>query len=149
MDIEGLGESTVKILQKDLKNILDVYKINDKILKKYREFTKFSGNQESFININVNYLNEIGKNLLNAIEKSKKTSFEKLIYALGIPYVGRETARLLACHFGNDKKLVAASCEEILEIDGIGSVIALEIVDFFSKNKTIFSDLKKLGVKFL
>ncbi|MDR1241035.1 MAG: NAD-dependent DNA ligase LigA [Oscillospiraceae bacterium] len=148
MDIEELGENTVKTLQKDLKSIIDIYKINESVLKKYREFIKISGYQESFGSINANYLNKIGKNLLSSIEKSKTVTFSRLIYALGIPFVGQEASRILSLNFKNDKELTEASFEKIIKIDGLGPSTASAIIDFFSENKTIFSDLKKLGVIF-
>jgi DNA ligase (NAD+) len=149
MDIEGLGETTIKILQKDLKNISDIYRLNENILKKYPVFIEnnISEGQEFIPGFGTICLKKTGRNLLNSIKKSKSALFGDLIYALGIPYVGKEAAGLLAKKFKNSKKLIHASMDKILEINGIGTTTANSIIEFFIENPEILFDLEKLGIK--
>jgi len=71
-------------------------------------------------------------NLVNAIEKSKKCELDRFIHALGIPNVGRKTARDLAAQFGCIEKLAAASEEELTALDDVGEIVAKSILDFFA-----------------
>ena len=82
-------------------------------------------------------------NLNTAIEKSRKISLDKFLYAIGIPEVGEGTAKLLARRFKNFDTLRMATIEELQEIDGIGNVMAIEIVKFFKneRNNKIINNL--------
>lgn len=97
-------------------------------------------------------------NLLDAIEKSKAIEIHKFIYALGIRYIGQETARLLSEYAVNsiDKKNISLSelltfykkINDFSVIEGIGAVVSDSLIDYFSKNETqtLFSDLEKNGI---
>ncbi len=135
MDIEGLGEALVSLLiEKGLvKTIADIYRLDyDKI----RSFEGFGDKSVS--------------NLKKAIDKSKVQNLDKLIFALGIRFVGSKVASLLAEHFGTMEKLQQADSVELEEISEIGEKIAASVYDFFHepKNIALIEELKDLGVNF-
>lgn len=134
MDIEGLGEKVAAVLYQELgvRDPGDLYFLKPGCLAHLRGFGELS---ES--------------NLLRAIEKSKERGLSRVLYGLGIPNVGSETAALLASHFGSIDQLMAASEEEIDEIPGIGEKVAHEVYHFFRRKevKTLIAKLKKAGVK--
>lgn len=134
MDIEGLGEKVAAVLYQELgvRDSGDLYFLKPGCLAHLRGFGELS---ES--------------NLLKAIEKSKERGLSRVLYGLGIPNVGSETAALLASHFGSIDRLMAASEEEIDEIPGIGEKVAHEVYHFFRRKevKTLIAKLKKAGVK--
>jgi DNA ligase (NAD+) len=89
-------------------------------------------------------------NLLDAIEKSKNQPFEKVLFALGIRYVGAGAAKKLASNFGAIDNLIKAGIDEVTSVYEIGDSIANSIKQFFS-NKTnlkLIEELKKAGLKF-
>lgn len=87
-------------------------------------------------------------NLLLSIEESKKTPFEKVIYALGIRFVGETVAKKIASSFSDIDSLIAASFEELIQIDEVGDKIAQSIVEHFKieNNLQIIQKLKNAGV---
>jgi len=137
MDIEGLGESLIDLFVEKgfLKTFSDIYE-----LKNHREeLIKIERLGEKSID-----------NLLNAIEKSKSQPFEKVLFALGIRYVGAGVAQKLAEHFGNIDALINASEEDILSVYEIGPSISRSLKQFFSDkhNLELIDKLKKAGLKF-
>jgi len=90
------------------------------------------------------------QNLLDAIERSRRTPLSKIIYALGIIGVGEAAAKLLADHFGTINSLQQASQDQLRGIDGIGPVIAANIEDFFRTpgNRELIAGMRKGGVDF-
>ncbi len=124
MDIEGLGEKVVDRLVElgFLKSIADIY-----TLKNHRkELTKLEGWGEKSVD-----------NLLSAIEKSKSRPLERLLFALGIRFVGEGTAKILARNFPDINLLMKASKEDIQAIHEIGEKTAQSVVDFFSNPEEI------------
>jgi DNA ligase (NAD+) len=89
------------------------------------------------------------QNLLDEIKASKNNSLARLIYALGIRFVGERTGQLLAEHFGSLPKLAEASLEELMEVPEVGPKVAQSIADFFSEaaNRQIIKKLHKAGVR--
>lgn len=87
---------------------------------------------------------------LESLEASKATGFERVLFALGIRYVGEETAKSLARHFGDVDSLSEASVEQLMEAEDIGEVIAKSIVDYFSSegNREQVRRLKAHGLRF-
>jgi DNA ligase (NAD+) len=87
-------------------------------------------------------------NLLQAIEKSRHTSLERFVFALGIRHVGESTAQALAAHFGNLDALIAADEARLLEVPDIGPVVAQSIRRFLDEphNRQVISELRKAGV---
>jgi DNA ligase (NAD+) len=86
---------------------------------------------------------------MQALEKSKKTTLARFIYALGIPEVGETTARLLAKQFGSLKKLQSANKEAFLEVAEVGTVIAEQLVNFFARenNQIAITQLVNAGIQ--
>lgn len=135
MNIEGFGESIVEDFYNDgyLKTICDYYTLyNHK-----EDLKELEGFGEKSIN-----------NLLQNIEKSKKNSLEKLLFALGIRYIGKKTAKILAINYRNIDKLMSAKYEDLVKIQDIGEVIADSVYKFFKEEKNIktINELKLLGV---
>ena len=87
---------------------------------------------------------------LKSLEESKKVPFERVLYALGIRYVGEATAKSVARHYGNIDAIMTASVEELLNVDDVGQVIAESIYEFFADeaNKEIVARLKAVGLQF-
>jgi DNA ligase (NAD+) len=133
MDIEGLGDKIVDLLIKNelIKDYADLYKLK-------RE--------------NIATLERMGEksadNLMMAIQKSTQKSLEKVIFALGIPFVGEGAARLLANNLSSISNLANASEEYISSIDGIGEKTAQSICLFFSNmnNQNVIKKLHEAGV---
>ena len=88
-------------------------------------------------------------NMVNGIEKSKEIPFEKVLFALGIRFVGETVAKKLAKHFKSIDKLMTATFEELINVDEIGDRIAQSIVDFSnnSSNVELINKLKSVGVQ--
>jgi DNA ligase (NAD+) len=87
---------------------------------------------------------------LKSLSDSRKVPFERVLYALGIRYVGETTAKSLAKHFGSIDALAKATIEELLATDDIGQVIAESVYDFFREETNIdtIARLKAAGLKF-
>lgn len=135
MNIEGFGESIVEDFYNEgyLKTICDYYTLyNHK-----EDLKELEGFGEKSIN-----------NLLQNIEKSKENSLEKLLFALGIRYIGKKTAKILAINYRNIDKLMGAEYEDLVKIQDIGEVIADSVYKFFKEEKNIntINELKLLGV---
>jgi DNA ligase (NAD+) len=133
MNIDGLGEKiVVQLLEKGLiKDFADLYKLDLDTLANLDRMAERSA-----------------QNLLDEIEASKKSSLARLIYGLGITFVGERTAQLLAAHFGSLEKLAAASLEELMEVNEVGPKVATGVAEFFSEpvNKKLIERLKAAGV---
>ena len=87
---------------------------------------------------------------LDSLEDSKKTPFERVLYALGIRYVGEATAKSVASHFGNIDAIASATVEDLLKVDDVGQVIAESIHDYFrdGSNMETIARLKESGLRF-
>ncbi len=137
MDIEGLGEAIVSVFVDKgfLKNYADIYELKNRA----DEIAALEGFGYKSV-----------ENLLRAIEESKKRPFEKVLYALGIRYVGDGTAKLLARAFGNIDALINATEEELTQIENVGPNIAQSVKRFFSneKNLKIIERLRNYGLRF-
>jgi DNA ligase (NAD+) len=133
VDIEGLGESLIQQLidANLISRIEDIYNLD------YSEVAKLERQAEKSV-----------ENLKRAIDNSRRQKFYKILFGLGIRYVGNRTARLLAEHFGDIDNLSVAGIENLTEIEEIGEKIAQSVVDFFTNpmNLEMISNLKKAGV---
>lgn len=137
MDIEGLGESLIDLFVEKgfLKTYSDIYK-----LKNFKnELVAIDRLGEKSVS-----------NLLASIEKSKEKPFDRVLFALGIRYVGAGAAKKLATHFKSLDALMAANEDEITSVYEIGESISKSVRQFFSDNhnKKIIEELKKAGLKF-
>lgn len=135
MDIDSLGERTIDHLYKlDLvKSPADLYDL------KREDILRLEGFKDKSVN-----------NLLGGIENSKKTSFENVLFAIGIRYVGRTVAEKLARYFKTIDKLADASYEALLQAPEVGEKIAQSVFDFFRKpeNRREIERLRAAGLKF-
>lgn len=120
MDIEGMGNETVEILYKKglLKQVSDLYNLHH--------------HQSSLAQIERFGAKSI-QNMLDGIEKSKQKPFEKVLFGLGIRYVGETIAKKLAIGFKNIDNIRAANLEDIAAVDEIGERIAESVKEYFSK----------------
>jgi len=133
MDIDGLGEALVSQLTERgmVKNVADLYHLTkDGLLSLERMGDKSA------------------ENVLGEIAASKKLPLERVIYGLGIRFVGERTAQFLAEHFGSLDAVMKASAEELQEVNEVGPRIAESIVEFFSDehNVQLVNDLRKAGL---
>lgn len=135
MDIEGLGGETVALLVKEglIRNFADLYQLTkDQVIPLERMAEKSADN------------------LINGIEKSKEIPFEKVLFALGIRYVGETVAKKLAKHYKNMDALMQADEEELVNVEEIGVKIAQSLREFFNEenNVVLIQRLKASGVQF-
>jgi len=135
MDMESIGSETVELLFKNnlVKTIADFYSLKKSDLLKLDKIQEKSA-----------------QNILDAIEKSKKIPFEKVLYAIGIRHIGETVAKKLAKQFKNIDSIIKAEKEELVEVEDIGDKIADSLQYYFSKmeNIQIIESLKKAGLQF-
>ncbi len=135
MDIDGLGEKIVdQLVEKGLvRDVADLYHLKLETLAALERMGEKSA-----------------QNLLDEIEASKKTPLHRVIYALGIRFVGERTAELLAEHFGSLERIAEAGIEELTEVPEVGPRVAAAIVEFFSEpaNQKLLRRLKQAGLRF-
>ncbi|NDI99749.1 NAD-dependent DNA ligase LigA [Flavobacterium sp. LaA7.5] len=134
MDIEGLGGETVALLYNSglIENYADLYELKkEQVIPLERMADKSA------------------ENLINGIEKSKEIPFERVLYALGIRYVGETVAKKLAKHYKSIDNLANASLMDLILVDEIGERIAQSVVDFFynEKNRLLIERLKGYGIQ--
>jgi DNA ligase (NAD+) len=117
MNIDGMGDSLVtQLIERGLvKNVADIYDLSKKDLLSLERFADKSA-----------------QNILDEIENSKQLPLERVIYGLGIRFVGERTAQFLAEHFGSMEALASASVEELQNVNEVGPRIAESIAEFFS-----------------
>lgn len=137
MDIEGLGERVAEQFfnQGFFKNIVEIYDLKDH----RQDIIALDGWQQKSID-----------NLINAIEKSKGNSLERVLFGLGIKEVGEKMAKTLARKFLTIDNLMVLTHEQLMEIPDVGPVVASSIVNFFAdtRNCQIVEGLKARGVNF-
>lgn len=135
MNIDGLGGETVALLYKNnlVKDYSDLYTLTIQDIVPLERMAQKSA-----------------ENLINGIEASKSIPFEKVLFALGIRYVGETVAKKLAKHYKNIDALSQATEEELTKVDEIGARIAQSVLEFFANthNIDIISKLKSFGVQF-
>lgn len=118
----GLAEATIEQLYKAnlIKNVADLYLLTKEDLLKLDRFADKSAD-----------------NLIKSINESKLVPFEKVLYGIGIRYVGETIAKLLAKSYRNIKNIINADFDKLVNTDEIGDKIALSILDYFSKSENI------------
>ena len=134
MDIDSLGPETVdEYFRRGLiKNVADLYDI---------EVQQINGDGSR---------TKSAQRIVNGIQKSKEVPFERVVFALGIRFVGETSARLLARHFKSMDALMQAELEELQEVEGIGEVMAKSIISYFhdEQNRQIVERLRGCGLQF-
>lgn len=134
MDIEGLGDRLVEQLvdKSIVHNPADLYRLGLPALANLERMAEKSA-----------------QNILDAIEKSKRTSLARFIYALGIRNVGEATAKELARHFGNLERLMEADMADLQQVADIGPVVAQSILEFLAEthNREVIEQLRGAGME--
>ena len=135
MDIEGLGGETIELLWENgmLKDRADIY---DLIPQQLAALPRLGDKSAA--------------NILDGVRASKSVPFERVLFALGIRFVGETTAKYIATHFRALDAIAAATVDELSEAEEVGSKIAVAITEYFAdeRNRSIVERLKSAGLKF-
>jgi DNA ligase (NAD+) len=135
MNIEGLGDETVELLYKNglVSNVGDLYSLRKAQIARLERMGDKSA-----------------ENILQGLENSKKAPFSRVLFALGIRYIGETTAKKLADAFGSLDALQNATPEQLLEVDEVGEQIAKSALTFFGeeKNQLLLNQLREVGLRF-
>ncbi|MEL6919016.1 MAG: NAD-dependent DNA ligase LigA, partial [Bacteroidota bacterium] len=135
MDIEGMGSETVELLFNEglINNYADLYTLTKEQVMPLERMAEKSA-----------------ENLVNGVNESLKIPFERVMFALGIRFVGETVAKKLAKAYKNIDALMTATTEELIAVDEIGERIAHSVVEFFQneKNLEIVNRLKSYGIQF-
>ncbi|MDH5548111.1 MAG: NAD-dependent DNA ligase LigA [Gammaproteobacteria bacterium] len=133
MDIDGLGDKLVEQFVDEglIEDVADLYKLDVKQLAELERLGEKSA-----------------QNLVDALEQSKQTSFDRFLYALGIREVGEATALTLSRHYGDLESLIMADEVNLQEVPDVGPVVASHIVQFFKQkhNRDVIDKLIKAGI---
>lgn len=133
LDIENLGEKLIDQLVESqlIKTLPDLYHLKLEQLVQLERMAEKSA-----------------QNLLDSLEKSKSTTLARFVYGLGIRHVGETTAKDLARHFGNIQALMAASEEDLLQVNDVGPAVSQSLLHFFAEphNREVIEKLQAAGV---
>jgi DNA ligase (NAD+) len=154
MNIESLGEGKVELLYEEglVRNVADLYDLTydklfglEKVITIEDEFSLMPVATRK-----VSFKEKTAQNILDALEKSKSVPFERVLFALGIKFVGESVAKVLAKALHDIDHIIGASVEEMTEINEIGEKIALSVRNFFDdeRNIEIVNRLKQHGLQF-
>jgi DNA ligase (NAD+) len=149
MNIEGLGEGKIEVLIQNnlIRNIADLYDLKyEQLLGLEKIITdEITGKQKK-----ISFREKTVDNILNAINSSRNIPFERVLYALGIRYLGETGAKKLARHFKSIDKIRNSGFEELVAVPEIGERIAGSILDYFSteQNNVIVNRLIEAGLNF-
>lgn len=155
MNIESLGEGKVELLYEEglIKDVADLYDLTydklfglEKVITIQDEYSLLP-----FATRKVGFKEKTALNILDALEKSKNVPFERVLFALGIKFVGETVAKTLAFALHDIDHIINASVEEMTQIDEIGEKIALSVRNFFDdeRNIEIVNRLKAAGLQFV
>ena len=151
MNIESLGEGKVEVLFDNnlIKDYSDLYKLTYNDIFGLEKVIVVDDGKENTVR-KVSFKEKTANNIIDAIEKSKSVPFARVLFALGIKYVGETTAKLIAKTMGNIDNIINASVEELTEIEEVGEKIAVSIKDFFAdeRNINIINKLRESGLQF-
>jgi DNA ligase (NAD+) len=135
MNIDGLGSETIELLWQNgmLRDISDIYHLDPVQLSSLPRLGEKSAT-----------------NIMEGVRQSKDVPFERVLFALGIRYVGETTARYLAAHFRTLDAIAQASTEELAEAEEVGMKIAVAITEYFNEqnNQRIIETLRQAGLQF-
>ncbi|MBU1215410.1 MAG: NAD-dependent DNA ligase LigA [Gammaproteobacteria bacterium] len=133
MDIEGLGDKLVDQLVDEniIRSLPDLYRLDVVTLANLDRMAEKSA-----------------QNIVDALQKSRDTTLNRFLFALGIRHVGETTAKDLARHFGKLDSIMQAGVEQLLNVPDVGPVVAQSIVEFFAEahNREVVQQLRELGV---
>jgi DNA ligase (NAD+) len=150
MSIDSLGEGKVEMLFDNglVKNVADLYSLTyEQLFGLEKVFKTDDNTKEKKLSLK----EKSAVNILKGIESSRNVPFERVLYAIGIRYVGETVAKKLARHYGSIDNLMTADLADLLTVEEIGEKIAGSIIEFFSKEKhlELISQLKKAGLQFI
>lgn len=135
MNIDSLGEETVELIYNNglISDIADLYTLTEEQLIPLDRMGKKSA-----------------ENIIKSIQNSRNVPLSRLLYAIGIRYVGQTTAKKIAAHFKSIDSISNATFEELLEVEEVGERIAQSIIDFFSndENRDIIERLRSHSLQF-
>ncbi|MCQ2279757.1 MAG: NAD-dependent DNA ligase LigA [Bacteroidales bacterium] len=149
MNLDSLGEGKIEILfeRKLVKTVADFYDLTyNQLLGIEKKFPAEDGKAERI----VSFREKTVENILAGINNSRTVPFERVLFAIGIRYVGETTAKKLARHFKNIDRLSSATKDELLEVNDVGDRVADSIIDFFNnpENLEIVIRLRNAGLHF-
>ncbi len=149
MNIDSLGEGKIEILFDNglVHHCADLYDLtSDQLIGLEKTYGSSDDKREK----KISFREKTVTNILNGIEGSKQAGFERVLYALGIRFVGETVAKKLATHFGSVEKLKAAGFAELNEVEEIGEKIATSILAWFSEplNLGLIDRLRASGLHF-
>lgn len=155
MNIESLGEGKIEVLFDNhlVNNYADLYDLKyeqlyglEKVIEIKDEYNLL---QEPVLR-KVSFKQKTADNILESLQKSKKVPFARVLFALGIKYVGETTAKLIANAEGSVDNIIKASTEELKQIDEVGEKIALSVREFFDdeRNIDLVNRLRVAGLQF-
>ena len=149
MNIDSLGEGKIEILFDNglVHHCADLYDLTfDQLIGLEKNYESTEEKKEK----KISFREKTVTNILNGIESSKTAGFDRVLYALGIRFVGETVAKKLTSHFISVEKLMAADFNELIEVEEIGEKIAASILAWFSdsKNIEIIDRLRHAGLQF-
>jgi DNA ligase (NAD+) len=134
-DIDGVGEQTIRVLWEQglVRSLPDLYRLTKEQLLEVEGFAEISASAA-----------------IDSIQRSKQVPFSRVLLGLNIPSIGWVLARTLAGHFGTVDRLIAATPEEVAEVEGFGPDRAEDVVDWFAdeQNRALVEELRGLGLRF-
>jgi DNA ligase (NAD+) len=149
MNIDSLGEGKIEILFDNgiVKNAADLYDLTYEMLFGLEK--TYTPEDSEKIRI-VKFKEKTVENILKGIEESKKVTFDKVLYALGIRYVGETVAKKITSHYGKMDDILKASFDELKEVEEIGDKIAESIINYLADERSIniINRLKEKGLRF-
>ncbi len=135
MDIDGLGDETIELLYDSglVRDVADLYDLKAAQLARLPRLGEKSA-----------------ENIMKSIELSKQVPFERVLFGVGIRFVGETTAKHIARHFGSLERVISATREQLLESEEVGEKIAQSIEEFFADedNRRMLERLQSAGVRF-
>jgi len=149
MNIDSLGEGKIEILFDHhlVRDVADLYELNpEKLLGLERTYESTIDNKER----KISFREKTVANILNGISASKGAGFDRVLFALGIRFVGETVAKKLAVHFKNMDNLMRADISTLTEVEEIGERIASSLLSFFAnpESQQLISRLKNAGLRF-
>lgn len=135
MNIDSLGEGKIEVLyaQGLVRNAADLYDLTfDKLFGLEKVIEDENGKSKT-----LSFKEKTTQNILNGIEQSKSVPFERVLYALGIRFVGEVTAKKLARRFKNIDAMASASQEELIEVEDVGERVAESVIQYFNNTENL------------
>jgi len=147
MNIDSLGEGKIEMLYDNnlVRDVADLYSLTYETIFDIKKVIK---GKDGAKDKTLSFQAKTAENIINGINASKSAPFERVLFAIGIRYVGETVARKLALHFKNIDSIISASLEELQSAENIGEKVASSIYAFFRKTENIelINKLKSAGL---